>query len=435
MSDTAPIAADAIAGTPERVSALPDLFALPLRYFRSSIGPISVSGAHFLAALIFLHTLPRAEFGLFSFVFVVVSFCFSMSGALIGVSLVNSANRVEPMSASELGGYMKVNAIFSICAGAIIFVLLCGAGADTALAAITGLYGGLMTLRWFARSYAYATHTMPRAIVSDVAYSAALLGLLGGAAVLHALTPIRAGGFMVLSATGALFAFKGEFWIVQARAVISGSLHAFAPAWRDLARWSALGVVTTEASANAHAYLVTFIAGPEAFALLAVGALFMRPVSLVLTAIPDAERPAMARAMSQNNVSAAIRTLTQFRMAGLAVLSGAVALAAVIMIWFPRLVMKHGYDKASVVAVIGIWILVMSARAIRTPESVFLQVVGEYRSLAGASLRSSVVSMLATLVLLLTFGPVVSLLGILFGELVAAQRIFSLTREWRAQNG
>jgi O-antigen/teichoic acid export membrane protein len=213
-----------------------------------------------------------------------------------------------------------------------------------------------------------------------------------------------------------------------------GSLRAFAPAWRDLARWSALGVVTTEASANAHAYLVTFIAGPEAFALLAVGALFMRPVSLVLFAIPDAERPAMARAMSQNNVSAAVRTLTQFRMAGLAVLSGAVILSAVIMIWFPQLVMKHGYDKASVVAVIGIWILVMTTRAIRTPESVFLQVVGEYRTLAGASMRASVVSMLATLILLLTCGPVVSLLGILFGELVASQRIFSLTRAWRAQH-
>ena len=49
---------------------------------------------------------------------------------------------------------------------------------------------------------------------------------------------------------------------------------------------------------NAHAYLVTFISGPGPFALLAVGQMLMRPASLVQSALPDLERPAMTRAIA-----------------------------------------------------------------------------------------------------------------------------------------
>ena len=59
------------------------------------------------------------------------------------------------------------------------------------------------------------------------------------------------------------------------------------------------GVVLTELTANAHAYLVTFISGPKAFAVLALGSLLMRPASLVLSALPDIERPRMAAKIGQ----------------------------------------------------------------------------------------------------------------------------------------
>ena len=408
------------------------LGALLFRYGMSTLGPISVSAAHFIAALIFLRLLPRAEFGLFSFVFIIVPFCFSMSGALFGTSLVNTVNGVGPIGAETLAAYMKANILFCALAAVAVFGFMLAGSAMPALAGIVALYGGLMTLRWFARSHAYAIHKMPRAIASDVAYSIALVTALAAAAVTHNLTALSAAAIMAACAFCALGAFGWNFLAAQARAIFAGSLRGFMPVWRDLARWSLLGVVTTEASANAHAYLVTFIAGPHAFALLAVGALFMRPVSLVLTALPDAERPAMARAMAQNKLSQAVRALSQFRVAGLSVLAATVALAAIIMIWFPQLVLKNSYDERSVLVVIAITTIVMTIRTVRTPESVFLQVVGEYRALAGASMRSSVVSIAITLTLLLVFGPVASMFGILTGEIVGAHRVFTLTRRWRA---
>src|SRR5579872_5979755 len=58
-----------------------------LRYGASACGPVAVSGAHFLTSLVFLRNLSAHEFGLFSFVMVVVSFGMSLNGALITVPL------------------------------------------------------------------------------------------------------------------------------------------------------------------------------------------------------------------------------------------------------------------------------------------------------------------------------------------------------------
>src|SRR6185503_14501972 len=51
------------------------------RYSLSVAGPVAVSGAHFLASLLFLRNLSAAEFGIFSFVLVAGSFAMSVSGA------------------------------------------------------------------------------------------------------------------------------------------------------------------------------------------------------------------------------------------------------------------------------------------------------------------------------------------------------------------
>src|SRR5882757_7055327 len=61
-----------------------------LRYGASAAGPVAVSAAHFLASLIFLRGLPAREFGLFSFVMVVVSFGMSLNGSLIAVPITRS---------------------------------------------------------------------------------------------------------------------------------------------------------------------------------------------------------------------------------------------------------------------------------------------------------------------------------------------------------
>ncbi|HWA29824.1 MAG TPA: hypothetical protein VG867_01940 [Rhizomicrobium sp.] len=428
MSEAAPLTA-ATGATPSRLKSLAPLV---LRYAFNTMGPVSIAGAHFLSALLFLHFLPQAEFGLFSFAFIVVPFALSMTGALFGAALVTSANGKEPMTREALAAYVKASLVFALVAGLVIFGLMIAGTAGPALAVVLALYGALMTQRWFGRCHAYALHQMPRAITSDFIYSGVLVGGLLFLIATGHLTPVTAGLTLVLCSGAALLGFGRDFLQLQAAALREGSLRAFLPIWRDLARWSLLGVVSTEFTANAHAYLVTLISGPRAFALIAAGSLFMRPVSLVMTALPDAERAVMARAMGAGKFAHAKRAVLNFRIASLTVLAGTSILAAIIMIWFPELILKRGYDETSIVAVICIWVAVNAVRSLRTPESVLLQAAGEFKPLANASVRSSVVSLAATSALLSAFGPIVSLFGVLIGDLVMTERIFALGRKWRA---
>ncbi len=58
---------------------------------------------------------------------------------------------------------------------------------------------------------------------------------------------------------------------------MTGFASVYAPIWKNVTRWSLMGVVLSEMTANAYAYLVTFISGAHAFALLAIGSLMLRP--------------------------------------------------------------------------------------------------------------------------------------------------------------
>src|SRR5207253_790075 len=102
---------------------------------------------------------------------------------------------------------------------------------------------------------------------------------------------------------------------------------------------------------NAHAYLVTFIAGPGSFALLALGMLLMRPASLVQSALPDLERPVMTRQIAARNWPALSRTAREFGAGLLAVLLATLLLDAALLHWVPSLVLKRGYGLHDVVLV------------------------------------------------------------------------------------
>ena len=419
-----------LAGTVEP----PSLFAAARRHALAALGPFAIAGAHFLSSVLFLKTAAPAAFGLFAFVLVAVPFWLGISVALLGAPLATTRQRGED-DWRELPTLLKANLLFSLVAAVAVAVTLAASGADTAAAALFGVYGGVMCLRWFARWLAYATDHPLRAVLSDIAYGAPLVAGLAALAAFHALTIAGAAIVLCLSATAGLAVFGRDFLIPQWRALREGSLAAYAPIWRDLTQWALLGVVTSELSVNAHAYLVTFFAGPKAFALIAAGSLFMRPVQLCLTALPDRERPLMVRTLMNGDRAGAERCVREFRAAAAAIWVLTLALSAAALAWFPRVVLKADYGLRDILAVVVLWAAIMAVRTWRTPEAVLLQAAREFRPLASASVVSSVVALTATGALLLLFGPVASLAGILIGDLVLTERVFALARRWKHDRG
>jgi len=398
-----------------------------LRYGASAAGPLAVSGAHFLASLVFLHQLPAREFGLFSFVLVVVSFGMSLNGALISVPLTR--NLVARDAGCEASCF-QVN--WLVCTGfaAALFTLLLLGGASLQQAGLLALFGGVFVFRWFARCLAYVEGRMGAAIRSDLTYSLVLIGSLAMAAAFHGVSFALGSEILLVSALAALLPFGVSFFRGQV-AALRGELGDYRPIFRDITRWSLTGVIFTELTINAHAYLVTLLSGPAAFALLALGMLLMRPASLMQSALTDLERPTMARAIGADDRTALANIERHFTVGLGAAWLANTLLCTALLAWYPALVVKKSYRMDDVIVVASVCALIMALRAWRTPPAVLLQAAGRFKQLAGIGAVSAIVSLTATLGLLLIAGPVASLGGIVLGEVMILVLCQTAVRNWK----
>ena len=114
---------------------------------------------------------------------------------------------------------------------------------------------------------------------------------------------------LVLSTAASFLPFGWRHWRELIRSAGTQSFGRYLPHVAGGDALVAPGRRLTELTANAYAYFVTFISGPKVFGLLALGALFMRPASLVLSALPDIDQPLMTRRIAQGDVRGAFRVV------------------------------------------------------------------------------------------------------------------------------
>jgi hypothetical protein len=274
---------------------------------------------------------------------------------------------------------------------------------------------------------------MATAIQSDLTYSLVLTGSLAILAAFRGASFALGSKILLVSALAALLPFGASFFRNQL-AALRGNFGRYRPVFRDVTRWSLMGVVFTELTINAHAYLVTFISGPGAFALLALGMLLMRPASLMQSALTDLERPAMARAIGANDNRTLTRIQRHFTFGLGAAWLANILLCAVLLAFFPATVVRENYSLENVIIVGSICALIMAIRAVRTPLAVLLQAAGRFKELAGIGAASAIVSVLATVSLLFVAGPALSMAGIVLGELVILVLCHVAVHDWKRAN-
>ncbi|MDR3528484.1 MAG: hypothetical protein P4L57_14535 [Rhizomicrobium sp.] len=408
------------------------VLASAYRYGLTSLGPIAVSGAHFVASVLFLRLLQPAEFGHFSFLLIVVPFCLSATGAMLGAPAAMTRGKDALTAQAELITLQKASFIVSLLAGLVVAALMALTGASPVAAVLFGLYSASYTLRAFSRIHANVLGRIERAAGSDVLYATALIAGLGVLAYCGDFTLVHVAAMLVAAALLALLPFGRDFSGGLVAALRTPGLAGYRTMWQEVTRWSLLGVALTEVAVNCHAYLVTFLCGPGAFGLLALGALFMRPASLVLGALPDIDQPLMTKRLAAGDVRGALRVVNEFRTAAGAVLAGTVLLAVLLVLFVPHLLLKH-YAVGDVWIVLAFWTAITALRAVRTPESVFVMATGAYSKLAWISGVSGAAALVVTLVLLLAAGPIYALGGVAAGEVVMLMMLYPINRRWREQ--
>ena len=415
-----------------RYSWIRQVAAIGGRYSIATLGPLSVSGANFVASLALLRALPKAEFGLVAFLLVVIGFCFSLSNALIVAPYSVVANR-PAFSAEEAQTFFKANLLFSLSVGVVCAGISYGIHAGgTTTTLLFGVFGCFAMLRWFARAHAYSVHAPLRVVAVDVAYAILMLSGLATTWLLHNLTLETALTVYTFAAAAAVGASGISYLKMQFIEAFAGSLRGYAYIWRDQSRWTLLGVASTEATLNAHAYLVTLIAGPAAFAPLAAAALFLKPVSMCSISLTQLERPAMARAIAEGHVDEAVLRSRHFRWAIMLVWTGTVSVAAFVFLWFPTLILPAHYDPTTVMAAAALWACIEGIQSWVVPDAALLQAADRFRMLATVTILSGVVTIVVAFLLLIAAGPVASLGGAVLGQIIVAQRFTAFKRSWRS---
>jgi GT2 family glycosyltransferase len=185
--------------------------------------------------------------------------------------------------------------------------------------------------------------------------------------------------------------------------------------------------------ANAHVYIVTIFMGPAAFAPLSASSLVIRPLNVFMNALTDFDRPEFARLAGKRDLEAIQRGVRRFEAALAVAWLGTAALTVLIIMFFPEMLRPSAYHFDDVVKALLIWMVVAGARTLRIAQNTFLQGAGEFRGLARITAISSVVSLVAVALLVATQSAVLSLLGVLAGEMTATALTRIELRAWRKE--
>ncbi|WP_417270166.1 lipopolysaccharide biosynthesis protein [Celeribacter sp.] len=394
------------------------------------LGAFAYSGANFALAFTLQASVTALEFGLYAFALVCIQFGTSLSNALFASPMVVSLADDDAPKDRLIASYFRANIIF--CAlGAL---LICGAlslmGMPPLQVWLVGLQAVFLWMRWFFRAYELASHNFTMPALADMVYCVAtltcgtVLFALNGLDVTSALISMSFGTVLSLFVIG-----KGTVRTICRRA--SGSLQTYVDVFKQHGRWALLGVITTEAMANLHSYVITIFLGPAAFAPVATLALFFRPIPILMQAITQYERPVLARSFRAGDFGGMKRDVRKIHVLLTAVvLFNTIGVLGVIA-FFPSLIGNGQYATAILLPLALLLAAGQLVRSLRTGSSAALQGAGAYKPLALVTVIAAPITILGTLVAIWIGQHTVALIltAVLLGEVVTAVLI---TRHFNA---
>jgi len=414
------------------------------RYAMALAGNAGSSGAQFLLSLVLVARLPPAGFGLFAFLLLLAQFVFAVAAALFVAPMAAIARETArtdghtPFERSSEQAWTVLSVlqlIYALTAAIVAIAASALLGTGWSGAAIYGLLVLFGCLRQFGRISQYSRADQSGVVASDAFF---LVTLLVGVLLILLVDPSRAitlaFAAMALAHAVGTAPLRSQFRELRHHLAMphnamptAGILETYRTIWSRYSGWSLLGVISTEATANAHSYLVTLMLGPAGYGAIAASAVLTRPGNVALVALGEFERARLARIHATSQDPAGSRSL--FRAATAAIWLGSVGLACAVLVGFPDLLTARGYDRGDFTLAAWGWLAVLLARCAYLPASTEMQALGAFRELAWPTVIAMPVSLIGTALLLVYFSPPWTLAAITLGQVVAGVLIVSRFRQ------
>lgn len=388
------------------------------------LGPVAVAGAHFLTSIALIPHVTATDFGIFAFAMVLLQLGAGFSDGLLGSPMaVAQASRGKGTKQRSFTVFAFINWIYCAFFAAFSFIILMWF-TDHFTAAVFSLFIMIMTFRWFGRSYLLTIGHKKSVNKSDILYSASLITALGLFALLADINLERVVIIMMIASMISTPFLGRVFFSMQLKANQWALLRDFIPIWRNQAGWSIMAVLANAATIESHVFVVTFIAGPQSFAPIALAALFFRPTLIGIYALTQTERPKIADIVMKEGIHAAKTVTKSFITITTTLWLMNAVLAGVISIWALHLVMHGSYDVATVRACVLSLAVVMVVRCVRQPVLAFLQATNQFRLVANITLYIAPFSLLFAAVGLWIGGVVGSIIGLLIADATLLTAMF-----------
>lgn len=390
-----------------------------LRRYKGVPASFAYSLANFLLAFALQRHMSPSGFGTFAIVQVYLQFGMALSNGFFCAPLllmINSAGKFEP---GTIGSLSKANLIACLLGAAGLAVIVSFTVAAPATLLLIALLAVATWMRWFYRAVELGENNATAPFLADICYSIVVTagsGLIAynGWFTLNAAFAVLAAGSLAAMAT------LSRHVILDAAAVLRAPFTPFFASFREHGRWSLLGVVTNEATANSFAYIVTGWLGPAAFAPIAAMNLFYRPITILIQSLTQYERPRMIRCARNADYAQMGREVNRFKLAAVIGAIGNFALAIALLLLAPAAVGNPDYPRDQLMLACFLLGGISILRAARAGDSAALQAMGQFRPLARITVITAPVSVVLT-ALAIWLAPhmvAVTLVGVLISEVL-----------------
>jgi O-antigen/teichoic acid export membrane protein len=400
-----------------------------LKRYRGIFGSFGFSAANFVLAFALQKHFTPSNFGVFAMVQVYLQFGMSLSNALFCSPILHETDREGRLDPNVTTSYARANLI--ACITGAVLVAAVSAAHIISLVSFT-LIAVLMVIgwsRWFYRAVELAEHNTLAPFLADVYYAVvvtvgAVLVIVTGWLTLDAALLVLIAGSAAAMASLSLQRLREMALIIRA------PMTPFRKAFARHGRWSLIGVLTTEATSNGYAYLITAVMGPAAYAPIAAINLFFRPVTVVIQALTQYERPRMVRAVGDGHTRVLLSEIARFRLVVVLASIGNFLLVLGALLFGSRMIGNEEYDPAQFITASFILGAIYLVRSLRAGESAALQALAAFRPLAWITVYTAPISVGLVIVALQIWPHAVTytLFGVLISEIVGCIMIHLLLR-------
>jgi O-antigen/teichoic acid export membrane protein len=406
------------------------------RYIVTLTGESVQSAYHFILNIILIRVFAPHEYGLFSIGFMIGVAANVYSSALFAIPATIYLPRKCGSSARVLDVTLGSMAL-AMC---MVLSVVVGIGTWLWLGNLIGGFfaGGFVGL-WALRNHIRAVVLVRRdtngalsATLSDICYATTGAGLLVVISLV-ARIPLTAGSvFGCLCAANAMAIL---LWLRTQHSRIRVNLGArtfkrYGKLWPEVS-WSLAGAVTTTIQGQCQMLLVAGFAGPAAFAPIAAGFVLISPIRILSGTMLNVLRPDLSRRSALGDLQS-VRKMMLFTDGVLLLF----CLAYGLFLWLAwPLLGDHLYARSFAAEpmgfIVGIAWLTGTTCCIYQPLLALGQVRSRFRDTTLATLVGGTAGCAAIWLLLLSFGPAVSTVGVFTGEAVTLFLLWMVKR--RAQ--